>query len=364
MAYVKLSKLRKFYGSVEVIPPLDLEVNSGEFVVLVGPSGSGKSTLLRMIAGLEEMDAGTVAVDGEDITGHAPGDRDMAMVFQSYALYPHMTVAENMTFALRMRGMSEAIMADRLAAALRMLSLEGYEDRKPGQLSGGQRQRVAMGRAIVREPRVFLFDEPLSNLDAKLRARTRLELRELHDKLGATSIFVTHDQIEAMTMADRIVLLDEGRIQQVGTPREIYENPRNLFVASFIGSPEINLLEGELRLENGAVRFGELTLPVPDNSRLPPEPYGNMTLGIRSEGFETSLQPFEHAVALSINAVEYTGSDVFVFGRAGSAEIAVKLPSERMNDAGELRNGVTLYVRPAAGWHLFDRSGERICLNM
>ena len=283
MAEVLLRGLHKFYGKVEVIPPLDLEIRSGEFVVLVGPSGSGKSTLLRMIAGLEAIDGGTVHVDGEDVTNRDPGDRDMAMVFQSYALYPHMSVAENMTFALRMRGTPEAIIGERLVAALRMLSLEGFANRKPGQLSGGQRQRVAMGRAIVRQPRVFLFDEPLSNLDAKLRARTRLELRELHDRLGATSIFVTHDQIEAMTMADRIVLLDGGRIQQVGTPREIYETPRNRFVASFIGSPEINLLEGQLRVENGKIRFGDMILPLDNADALNAVRPGDYTLGIRPE---------------------------------------------------------------------------------
>jgi len=361
MANVTLAGLRKFYGNHEVIPPLDLEIGSGEFVVLVGPSGSGKSTLLRMIAGLERIDAGTVSIDGEDVTRRDPGDRDMAMVFQSYALYPHMTVAENMTFALRMRDTDEAVIAGRLADALRMLSLEGYDKRKPGQLSGGQRQRVAMGRAIVRQPRVFLFDEPLSNLDAKLRARTRIELRQLHDRLGATSVFVTHDQIEAMTMADRIVLLDRGRVQQVGAPREIYERPRNKFVAGFIGSPEINFLEGAVQLEGGRVRFGEMALPVSSGSTPALNPEAGQVLGVRPEGFDITVGPGPGCVALTIDAVEYTGSDVFVFGETAMGRLTVKVPSDRQRFGAEIGNGKVLHVKPAAGgWHLFDATGERV----
>lgn len=357
MSNVSLKGLKKSYGSVEVIPSLDLDIRSGEFVVLVGPSGSGKSTLLRMIAGLEAVNDGTVSVDGEDVTARDPGDRDMAMVFQSYALYPHMTVAENMTFALRMRGTDEATISKRLADALRMLSLEGLDQRKPGQLSGGQRQRVAMGRAIVRQPRVFLFDEPLSNLDAKLRARTRIELRGLHDKLGATSIFVTHDQIEAMTMADRIVLLDKGHIQQVGSPREIYEKPRNRFVASFIGSPEINLLEGDIRDEGGTIFFEQFALrgAWPD---IQPGPY---TLGVRPENFDISRAPLEGGVSLEVGAIEYTGSDTFVFGSSPLGELTVKIDADGQDMADGLRAGETLHVRPAAGaWHLFDASGSRV----
>ncbi|UUP20093.1 ABC transporter ATP-binding protein [Nitratireductor thuwali] len=362
MSDVSLKGLRKSYGSVKVIPSLDLDICSGEFVVLVGPSGSGKSTLLRMVAGLEAVDAGTVSVDGEDVTARDPGDRDMAMVFQSYALYPHMTVAENMTFALRMRGTDEATIGERLSEALRMLSLEGLEHRKPGQLSGGQRQRVAMGRAIVREPRVFLFDEPLSNLDAKLRARTRIELRELHDKLGATSIFVTHDQIEAMTMADRIVLLDQGRIQQVGSPREIYERPRNVFVASFIGSPEINMLAGNLRVESGAVYFDQLVLP--PRGPEPTSPVGiaagPYTLGIRPEGFDIAREPVSGGVPMVVGAIEYTGSDTFAFGESPMGHLTAKISADQAI-AENLHTGETLHVRPLAdSWHLFDPSGERV----
>jgi ABC-type sugar transport system ATPase subunit len=363
MADVTLRGLRKSYDDQLVIPSLDLDIRSGEFIVLVGPSGSGKSTLLKMIAGLETIDGGTIRLDGEDITHRDPGDRDMAMVFQSYALYPHMTVAENMTFALRMRRADEAVIRQRLANALRMLSLEGFENRKPGQLSGGQRQRVAMGRAIVRQPRVFLFDEPLSNLDAKLRAGTRMELRELHAKLGATSIFVTHDQIEAMTMADRIVVLDRGSIQQVGSPRAIYESPRNKFVASFIGSPEINLLEGTVHLENGVTNFRGLAL-LPSDEKAGsrgPIPAGDCTLGIRPENFEVSPDPRPGAVPLHVGAIEYTGSDAYAFGASDAGRLTVKIPADLQTFKDGMRSGATLHVRPAPGkWHLFNASGEAV----
>lgn len=363
MTDVCLKGLKKSYGKVEVIPSLDLDIRSGEFVVLVGPSGSGKSTLLRMIAGLESVNAGTVSVNGNDVTGRDPGDRDMAMVFQSYALYPHMTVGENMTFALRMRGMDETTIRNRLAEALRMLSLEGLERRKPGQLSGGQRQRVAMGRAIVRQPRVFLFDEPLSNLDAKLRARTRIELREMHEKLGATSIFVTHDQIEAMTMADRIVLLEKGCIQQVGSPREIYQKPHNTFVASFIGSPEINMLQGTLRFETGTAWFERLVLRShgSEAASLAGVAAGAHTLGIRPEAFDIAREPLEGSVPMVVVAIEYTGSDTFAFGETPMGNLAVKIPADRQAIAETLHAGETLYVTPLTdGWYLFDSSGKRV----
>ncbi len=356
MSDLSLRELRKFYGGFEVIPPLDLDIRSGEFVVLVGPSGSGKSTLLRMIAGLERIDGGAVSIDGEDVTARDAGDRDMAMVFQSYALYPHMTVAENMTFALRMRGTPEAVVRERLSNALRMLSLEGLEGRKPGQLSGGQRQRVAMGRAIVRQPRVFLFDEPLSNLDAKLRARTRLELRELHDRLKATSILVTHDQIEAMTMADRIVLLDRGRIQQIGAPREIYERPKNRFVATFIGSPEINIFDGLAAVRDGRCWFGDLELPMAGAG------YEKATaLGARPEAFELLSGPAPGALAATVAAVEYTGSDAYALARAGAWQLVVKLPADLKVEGHIVATGDKLHIRLGSeGWHLFDAAGARI----
>ncbi len=360
MATVILQGVRKSFGQVEVIPPLDLEIREGEFIALVGPSGSGKSTLLRIIAGLEEIDAGRVLVDGDDVTDVAPGERDMAMVFQSYALYPHMNVAENMTFALRMRGADPAEIDRRLQGALKMLGLQDYAQRRPGQLSGGQRQRVAMGRAIVRQPRVFLFDEPLSNLDAKLRAATRLELRALHDQLGATSVFVTHDQIEAMTMADRVVLLDRGRIQQIGTPREIYRAPRNRFVAGFIGSPEINILRGTLAAgQGGGAAFEGLALPgaaAPAAARL-------VDLGIRPEHVAVAAEAALDRWPFEVQAVEFTGQDAFLTGTAPVGRLTIRLDLRDETGLAEtVAPGQRLHVFPREGhWLLFDpETGARI----
>ncbi len=244
MGYIQLKNVRKDFGDITVIPPFDLEIEDGEFVVFVGPSGCGKSTLLRLIAGLEDTTAGTIKIDGQDVTGMPPAKRGLAMVFQSYALYPHMTVRKNIAFPMRMAKLPLEEQAKRIEAAARALNLTDYLDRRPGQLSGGQRQRVAIGRAIVREPTAFLFDEPLSNLDAALRVGMRLEISELHKRLDTTMIYVTHDQVEAMTMADKIVVLHDGVIEQVGSPLELYRNPRNLFVAGFIGSPKMNFIEG------------------------------------------------------------------------------------------------------------------------
>src|SRR6056300_2118422 len=244
MGQITLNKVSKKFGDVEVIPPLDLEINDGEFVVFVGPSGCGKSTLLRLIAGLEDVSDGAVMIDGVNATNLAPAKRGLAMVFQSYALYPHMSVRKNIAFPLRMAGLSKSEQDARVAQAAEVLNLTDYLDRKPGQLSGGQRQRVAIGRAIVREPAAFLFDEPLSNLDAALRVNMRLEISELHNSLKTTMIYVTHDQVEAMTMADKIVVLRAGVIEQVGSPLELYHNPRNEFVAGFIGSPKMNIVTG------------------------------------------------------------------------------------------------------------------------
>jgi ABC-type sugar transport system ATPase subunit len=241
---VRLAGLTKQFGSVTAVAPLDLEIAAGEFVVLVGPSGCGKTTILRMIAGLEEPTAGSVAIGDRDVTDVEPADRDIAMVFQNYALYPHMTVAANLAFGLKMRRMPTEEIHRRVERATRVLGLETLLDRRPGQLSGGQRQRVALGRAIVRDPRVFLFDEPLSNLDARLRAEMRQELKDLHRRLGATMIFVTHDQVEAMTLGDRIAVLEGGVLQQYDTPLEVYRRPANLFVAKFVGTPEINTADG------------------------------------------------------------------------------------------------------------------------
>ncbi|CUX59133.1 ABC transporter ATP-binding protein [Agrobacterium genomosp. 13] len=244
MASVELRDIRKSYAALDVIHGISLDITDGEFIALVGPSGCGKSTLLRMIAGLEEITDGDILIGGTVVNGMTPRERNIAMVFQSYALYPHMTVAENMGFNLKLAGQPKNVIEERVAEAARMLDLGKLLDRKPSQLSGGQRQRVAMGRAVVRNPAVFLFDEPLSNLDAKLRVQMRSEIKTLHQKVGTTSIYVTHDQIEAMTLADRVVVLNHGRIEQQGTPLELYKTPANLFVAAFIGSPAMNLIEG------------------------------------------------------------------------------------------------------------------------
>ncbi|NAZ35893.1 ABC transporter ATP-binding protein [Rubellimicrobium sp. CFH 75288] len=290
MSEVRLEGVAKSFGSVEVIPPLDLRVEPGEFCVLVGPSGCGKSTLLRLIAGLETPSAGRIVIGGRDVTHADPARRDLAMVFQSYALYPHMTVAQNMEFGLEMAGLPKAQRRDKVAAAARALRLDGLLDRKPRALSGGQRQRVAIGRAIVREPRVFLFDEPLSNLDAELRVDMRLELARLHRSLEATMIFVTHDQVEAMTLADRIVVLRAGRIEQKGSPGALYADPDNLFVAGFLGTPRMNLLPARVsgREERRALvdvpALGLTALPVrlrEPRAALPAE----VVVGLRPEAF-------------------------------------------------------------------------------
>ncbi|WP_345900814.1 sn-glycerol-3-phosphate ABC transporter ATP-binding protein UgpC [Martelella sp. UBA3392] len=256
MADVLLKKVRKSFGALEVIQGIDLEIEAGEFCVFVGPSGCGKSTLLRMIAGLEEVSSGTIEIAGKDVTYEEPSKRGIAMVFQSYALYPHLTVGENIGFGLSLARVPKAEIKARVEEVAKVLQLEALLDRKPKALSGGQRQRVAIGRAIIRDPHVFLFDEPLSNLDAALRAQMRIELTDLHEKLGNTMIYVTHDQVEAMTMADRIVVLNGGRIEQVGTPMELYEKPATPFVAGFIGSPKMNLYEGEIARKMGCATYG------------------------------------------------------------------------------------------------------------
>jgi multiple sugar transport system ATP-binding protein len=285
MGQITLKAVRKSFGDVHVIPGVDLDIRDGEFVVFVGPSGCGKSTLLRLIAGLEDTTSGVIAIDGKDATNLPPAKRGLAMVFQSYALYPHMTVRKNIAFPLKMAGMSEDEQAKRVERAAKVLNLSNYLDRRPGQLSGGQRQRVAIGRAIVREPAAFLFDEPLSNLDAALRVGMRQEITELHQSLKTTMIYVTHDQVEAMTMADKIVVLNAGRIEQVGSPLELYNRPKNTFVAGFIGSPKMNLIEGAEAAKHGA-----------------------HTVGIRPEHIDIGAGDWSGKVILS----EHLGSDTFL----------------------------------------------------
>jgi len=366
MAHLQLQKVGKSYGAVEVIPGIDFEINSGEFLVLVGPSGSGKSTLLKMIAGLEETTSGKIVVDGEDITHLDPSARDLAMVFQSYALYPHMTVRDNMSFALRMRGEDPAEIDRRVKEAVVMLDLGGLENRKPGQLSGGQRQRVAMGRCVVRNPKLFLFDEPLSNLDAKLRAQTRIEIRRLHERLNATSIFVTHDQVEAMTMADRIALLKDGKLQQIGSPQDLYLRPKNTFVATFIGTPEMNLVASQVEMIDGGLWLGGasgISLPVSPERQA--KLAGGMAsrrqvkVGIRPEHFEIVAAGTEGALEVKVNVTEWLGHEIFIFGQSALGPIGVRLPEGMA--AAPAANDV-LNIRPVADrWHVFDiASGDSL----
>jgi len=350
MAGVTIRAVRKAYGAVAVVHGIDLDIADGEFVVLVGPSGCGKSTLLRMIAGLEEISGGDIAIGERRVNSLPPSERDIAMVFQNYALYPHKTVGANMGFPLKMRGETKAAIATKVARAAEILGLENYLDRYPRALSGGQRQRVAMGRAIVRDPQVFLFDEPLSNLDAKLRVQMRTEIRELHLRLKTTTVYVTHDQIEAMTMADKIVVMQGGRIEQTGSPLELYDRPANTFVAGFIGSPAMNLTPGVVT--RGTVELGSgarLALPpglaVADGREV--------TYGIRPEHLRVGDAGFSGTVAV----VEPTGSETHVVLRTDAGEVVAMF-----RDRVPFRPGDALTFAPDAGKaHVFDRaSGVRL----
>ena len=316
MASISLQRVTKAYGAHTVIPEVSIDLKDGEFLVLVGPSGCGKSTLLRMIAGLESISSGTVLIDGKVVNDLPPKDRDIAMVFQSYALYPHKTVRQNIGFALKMRGMPSHEIAERVKSSAEMLSLTPYLDRYPRQLSGGQRQRVAMGRAIVRSPKAFLFDEPLSNLDAKLRVQMRAEIKELQQRLATTMVYVTHDQIEAMTMADRIVVLRAGIVEQIGTPLDLYDNPANTFVATFIGTPSMNLLTGTISDMNAAafltadgteLNIGEGKAHLAGKKLL---------LGVRPESFELGGD-----ISLKVRLIEPTGGESIVFGKIGGQDV-------------------------------------------
>ena len=333
MGRITLDKVTKSFGEVQVIPPLDLTIEDGEFTVFVGPSGCGKSTLLRLIAGLEDVTSGQIRIDGNDATRVPPAKRGLAMVFQSYALYPHMSVRKNIAFPLRMAKMSQSEIDKRVEGAASVLNLTDYLDRRPGQLSGGQRQRVAIGRAIVREPAAFLFDEPLSNLDAALRVGMRLEISELHKRLATTMIYVTHDQVEAMTMADKIVVLRAGNIEQVGSPLELYRAPRNLFVAGFIGSPRMNLIDGA---EAGK--------------------HDCHTIGIRPEHLDISAEAGDWSGVVGVS--EHLGSDTFFhIHDTGLAEtITVRADGE----VG-FRHGDRVHLTPRPEMiHRFDAKGLRI----
>lgn len=358
MGSVVLSNVRKSYGDAHVIKNVSLTIPDGEFCVLVGPSGCGKSTLLRMIAGLEEISEGDIYINERVVTDVEPKLRDIAMVFQSYALYPQMTVRENMGFALKMAKLPKMEINQKVEEAAELLNLTPLLERLPKDLSGGQRQRVAMGRAIVRKPQVFLFDEPLSNLDAKLRTQVRGEIRELHRRLKTTSVYVTHDQIEAMTMGQMIVVLRDGRIEQAGTPLELYDRPANLFVAGFIGSPEINQLPGEIAL-NGNI--AQLRLRDGSLLRLPDDLYvqdgQQVVYAIRPEQVNVVNQAQEDALGAVITAIENTGSDMQLFCNTGGGAFT-SVFKQRL----AVKEGEKVWLQPKlSGVHLFDAtSGERI----
>ncbi len=359
MASVVFEAATRIYPgtTAPAVDKLNLTVNDGEFLVLVGPSGCGKSTSLRMLAGLEEIDNGRILIGDRDVTNVAPKDRDIAMVFQSYALYPHMTVAENMGFALKIAGTPKEERSRRVLEAAKLLDLEPYLERKPKALSGGQRQRVAMGRAIVREPQVFLMDEPLSNLDAKLRVATRTQIAALQRRLGITTVYVTHDQVEAMTMGDRVAVLKDGLLQQVDTPRNLYENPVNAFVAGFIGSPAMNLLNAPV--SGGKAMLGDLAVAVPASAG------ATVTVGIRPEGFIPATSGFH----VLVEVVEELGADAFVYGKPADtsvkfanatdegAQVIVRWDPKSPPKPGQT---ITVGVNPAI-IHLFNSTtGERI----
>ena len=345
MSYLQLNKVEKAYGDVRVIKGVDLTIEKGEFVVFVGPSGCGKSTLLRMIAGLTEVSGGSIALDGRDITQLPSSKRDLAMVFQSYALYPHMSVADNMSFALRLANVDKAEIKEKVGRAAEILNLSAYLDRTPKDLSGGQRQRVAIGRAIVRAPKVFLFDEPLSNLDAALRGQTRIEIATLHRELGATTIYVTHDQVEAMTLADRVVVLRDGVIEQVGAPLELYDRPANRFVAQFIGMPQMNVIDTtELPALRGAVGAAAAQ---------------DGFIGVRPE--HVSVKPGgDGALSGKVELIEALGSDTLIYTRiaAGGKNVQI-VAKQNVRTALRLGDQVSLDMLPDT-FHAFDRQGHAV----
>ncbi len=355
MASIEMRGVDKSFGATQVLHDVNLEVADGEFLVLVGPSGCGKSTLLRIIAGLEEASGGEIVIGGRFVNDLPPKDRDIAMVFQNYALYPHMTVRQNMAFSLKLRKEPKATVEKKVAEAAATLNLASFLDRYPRQLSGGQRQRVAMGRAIVRAPQVFLFDEPLSNLDAKLRVQMRVEIKSLHQRLHATSIYVTHDQIEAMTMADRIVVLQDGRVEQIGTPLELYDHPANLFVAGFIGSPAMNFIRGRLRRGDDSV-----WIEANDGTRLP---NGRGHKGQDGQEIVYSFRPEQltlgamgQGVPAKILLIEPTGADTHVYCELCDTQICAVFGERRAFKAGE-----TIWIQPKGEVvHVFDSATGRI----
>jgi len=358
MATVTFEKAQRWYpgSDTPAVPGLDLEIGDGEFMVLVGPSGCGKSTSLRMLAGLEEINAGKIYIGDRDVTHTAPKDRDIAMVFQNYALYPHMTVADNMAFALKMAKVSPDERKKRVAEAAKILGLEDFLERKPKALSGGQRQRVAMGRAIVRNPQVFCMDEPLSNLDAKMRVQTRTDIAKLQADLGVTTVYVTHDQVEAMTMGDRVAVMKLGELQQVDTPLGLYDRPVNLFVAGFIGSPQMNLLEAHAK--DGQAQIGQYLVPVdPTASR---KMQGDITVGVRPEAWRL-VSENEGGLPVRVTVVEELGSDAFVYGTSGIEGTPNNI-IVRVSGRDSVHKGETIHVTTDPQHvHVFDTAtGERL----
>lgn len=358
MAKIVFDKAQRWYPGADepAVPGIDLEINDGEFMVLVGPSGCGKSTTLRMLAGLEEVNSGNIYIGDRDVTKLPPKDRDIAMVFQNYALYPHMSVADNMAFALKMAKMPSEERDERVAEAARILGLTEFLERKPKALSGGQRQRVAMGRAIVRKPQVFCMDEPLSNLDAKMRVQTRTDIAKIQSDLGVTTVYVTHDQIEAMTMGDRVAVMKLGILQQVDTPLALYDKPANLFVAGFIGSPQMNLIEGTA--VEGHAKIGDYKVPVDPTASSKMK--GNVTVGVRPEAWRV-VSESEGGLPVKVTVVEELGADAYVYGTSGVEgtphDIIV-----RINGRQNVQKGETLYVTTDPNQvHVFDTdTGERL----
>ena len=352
MASVSISKVFKNFGTSQIIKGVSIEIEDGEFVVLVGPSGCGKSTLLRMIAGLEEIGGGEISIGSKVVNNMPPKERDIAMVFQNYALYPHMTVRDNMAFSLMLAKESETSIEQRISKASKILALDTLLDRFPRQLSGGQRQRVAMGRAIVRDPQVFLFDEPLSNLDANLRVLMRTEIKELHQRLKTTSIYVTHDQIEAMTMADKIVVMKDGRVEQIGTPLELYDFPDNKFVAGFIGSPSMNFMPGVVRGSNVVLDSGD-ALPIPSGART--EEGQAVNYGVRPEHLSICNEGM--GITTQVLVVEPTGAETQVFSKVAEQQI-----TSVFRERHTFKPGQTISLLPDVSQaHLFDlNSGQRL----
>jgi len=358
MATVTFDKATRIYpgGDKPAVDALDLQIKDGEFLVVVGPSGCGKTTALRMLAGLEDVNDGRILIGDRDVTHEAPKDRDIAMVFQNYALYPHMSVADNMGFALKIAGVPKAEIRTRVVEAAKILDLEAYLERKPKALSGGQRQRVAMGRAIVRQPQVFLMDEPLSNLDAKLRVQTRTQIASLQRRLGITTVYVTHDQVEAMTMGDRVAVLKDGLLQQCDTPRRMYDHPDNVFVAGFIGSPAMNLID--VPIVDGGVTVGDSTLPV-ERGVLDGAGGSSVTLGVRPEDLE--LVTDGTGLAVLVEVVEELGADAYIYGMTDSGgeqkEIIARVDGRRPPEKGS-----TVHLVPQRdNLHLFSlQDGRRL----